>query len=325
MEYYVVIDLEMCMVSKVMKRYMRGMRNEIIQIGAVMLDMSHNIVDEFSMYVRPVYGELDDFITDLTGITDRDIDDAPILRTALDRFASWIGDRNVTLVSWSSSDYYQLQNEMRAKDINNRRIEKLFATWLDFQKTFDIMLGSHKQYALEDAMKVGHIEPLGRIHNGLCDAYNTARLFRKIHRQAAIRPDFEPIEKYVHELPTENLSYSLGNFFTPAMMAMLKTDESEDYNESDNGIADDIQNSESDEDIATDIEWCFERKVHAMINEDELDEIDTEYGSTDEKKSDEVLLLYGENVRLFEREMRRIDVTQQLRSMLIKDGNSVAC
>lgn len=322
MEYYVVIDLEMCMVDKVMKRYMRGMRNEIIQIGAVMLDMSHNIVDEFSTYVRPLYGELDEFIIELTGITDNDLTDAPILRTAIDRFVSWIGDRQVTVMSWSASDYYQLQNEMRAKEIKNNTVDRLFETWLDFQRTFDKMIGSSKQCALEDAMRIGHIEPLGRIHNGLCDAYNTARLFRKIHRQIAVIPDFKPIEQYIKEQPVEQLSYSLGNFFTPAMMAMLRKNEAEQLSESDK----DAENTDEYEDMISDVQWCFKRRVHEMLNEDEDDESNglVETGNIDDKTCCKDNW-YGENVRILEREMRRIDITQQLTNMLIKNRVDIAC
>lgn len=322
MEYYVVIDLEMCMVDKVMKRYMRGMRNEIIQIGAVMLDMSHNIVDEFSTYVRPLYGELDEFIIELTGITDNDLTDAPILRTAIDRFVSWIGDRQVTVMSWSASDYYQLQNEMRAKEIKNNTIDRLFETWLDFQRTFDKMIGSSKQCALEDAMRIGHIEPLGRIHNGLCDAYNTARLFRKIHRQIAVIPDFKPIEQYIKEQPVEQLSYSLGNFFTPAMMAMLRKNEVEQLSESDK----DVENTDEYEDMISDVHWCFKRRVHEMLNEDEEEESEgiVEVENIEDKTCCKDNW-YGENVRILEREMRRIDITQQLTNMLIKNRVDIAC
>ena len=184
------------------------------------------------------------------------------------------------------------------------------------------MIGSSKQCALEDAMRIGHIEPLGRIHNGLCDAYNTARLFRKIHRQIAVIPDFKPIEQYIKEQPVEQLSYSLGNFFTPAMMAMLRKNESEQLSESDK----DVENTDEYEDMISDVHWCFKRRVHEMLNEDEEEESEgiVEVENIENKTCCKDNW-YGENVRILEREMRRIDITQQLTNMLIKNRVDIAC
>ena len=55
MSRYVVIDLEMCNVPGTMRKQY-GWRQEIIQIGAVLLDEDLNIVSKFNRYVRPQYG-----------------------------------------------------------------------------------------------------------------------------------------------------------------------------------------------------------------------------------------------------------------------------
>ena len=64
---YVIIDLEMCNVprSKRSKKYC--CRNEIIEIGAALIDENLKIVDTFQTYVSPEFGVLDDFINNLTG------------------------------------------------------------------------------------------------------------------------------------------------------------------------------------------------------------------------------------------------------------------
>ena len=68
MDYYLVLDLEMCMVKGSAKKKMHGMTQEIIQIGAVLLNKENHIIDEFSTYVKPEFGKLNDFISELTGI-----------------------------------------------------------------------------------------------------------------------------------------------------------------------------------------------------------------------------------------------------------------
>ena len=74
MKYYVVVDLEMCS-GRPKKSY--PYKHEIIQIGAALLDENLEIVDKYSGFVKPEIGALDDFISKLTGITSKDLKDAP--------------------------------------------------------------------------------------------------------------------------------------------------------------------------------------------------------------------------------------------------------
>ncbi len=220
MKQYVVIDLEMCMVKGAEIKKMRGMRHEIIQIGAVLLNDSYHITDEYVTYVKPEFGKLDDFISDLTGIAESDLEKAPTLRGALMKLAAWIGNHDVTILSWSDSDYHQLEDEMRVKKIQHHRIQDLLENWIDFQRSFDQMLGLERQYSLKEAMKIANLCYLGRMHDGLCDAYNTARLFAKIHKQAVFRLELVPIIAYAEE--NTPLKYSLGEFLSPELLAQIE-------------------------------------------------------------------------------------------------------
>ena len=219
MKHYLVIDLEMCMVKGSAKKKMKGEKQEIIQIGAVMMDQKHRIIDEFSSFVKPEYGKVDEFIENLTGITQDNVDQAPILRSVLMKFADWIGERQITVLSWSDSDYHQLQNEMRVKKIKHHKIQDLLDGWVDFQRSFDQMLGLKNQYALEDAMNISRLQAMGRMHDGLCDAYNTARLFIKVHRQSAFSFELVPICEYAEQV--QHLSFSMGELFTPELLAQI--------------------------------------------------------------------------------------------------------
>lgn len=229
MKYYLVIDLEMCMVKGSAKKKMKGEKQEIIQIGAVMLDQKHRIIDEFSSFVKPEYGKVDEFIENLTGITQDVVDQAPILRSVLMKFADWIGERQATVLSWSDSDYHQLQNEMRVKKIKHHKIQDLLDGWVDFQRSFDQMLGLKNQYALEDAMNISRLQAMGRMHDGLCDAYNTARLFIKVHRQSAFSFELVPICEYAEQV--QPLSFSMGELFTPELLAQINVVPEEELQE----------------------------------------------------------------------------------------------
>ena len=74
--------------------------DDIIQIGAVMVDGENRIVDEFSSYVQPEYGRIDSFIQNLTGIAQEMVENAPNLSSALMSFSIWIGDRDPVVLSY---------------------------------------------------------------------------------------------------------------------------------------------------------------------------------------------------------------------------------
>ena len=90
MSYFAVVDLEMCRVPKRVRKEGIMLKNELIQIGAVLLDEAYNIVDKFMTYVSPEYGAVDSYIEELTGITGNDVNGAPVFEKALNMFFSWM-------------------------------------------------------------------------------------------------------------------------------------------------------------------------------------------------------------------------------------------
>lgn len=282
---YVILDLEMCMVKGNAIKKMRGEKHEIIQIGAVMLDTKLRIVDEFSSYVKPEYGKIDSFIEELTGIGQECVENAPDLRAALMHLAMWIADREVIVLSWSDSDYYQLQREMRIKKIKHHKIQDLLEGWVDFQRSFDQMLGLKKQYALEDALNISRIQSIGRTHDGLCDAYNTARLFVKLHRQTAFQFQLVPICQY--EESVEHLSFTIGELFTPELLAQIK----------DNPVV-----AESESDDRKENKWSIWRKVYGFLK--------GQIAASDENW----------NKILFSNEMRKLDFMDGFRSFFCRNN-----
>ena len=69
---YVIIDLEMCKVPRSKRDKKFSCRNEIIEIGAALIDENLTITDTFQTFVSPEFGVLDNFIKNLTGINDSD-------------------------------------------------------------------------------------------------------------------------------------------------------------------------------------------------------------------------------------------------------------
>ena len=215
---YVVVDLEMCQVPKFTWDQGKPLRNETIQIGAVLVDENYEIVSTFNTYVKPELGYLDYFISKLTGITKDDLKDAPIFEDAIDYFMKWVPENDVKCVSWSMSDMHQLKNEMAKKNIKNDKLSGLLESWIDYQIPVDAKLGKERNVSLEEALIATDIIQNGKAHDGLDDAYNTALLFVKMEKN----PDFElnKMYSYAKEEKTRELSYTLGDLFAGFKVAV---------------------------------------------------------------------------------------------------------
>ncbi|MCR5486195.1 MAG: exonuclease domain-containing protein [Lachnospiraceae bacterium] len=211
MDMYAVIDLEMCAVSRD-KEKLCGLRNETIQIGAVLLDGDYNMAGHFNSYVRPQYGTIDAYIRNLTGITRKDIADAPPFREALEAFLGWLPGEGLKIVSWSGHDEKQILSEMKKK-CPGMDIGKIDGNWLDCQKLFSEKMGKTRAYQLQEALIAADIDTEGRAHDGYYDAYNTALLFAKIRNDAefALNPYYRAAcEEGYHESLSSNLGSILS-------------------------------------------------------------------------------------------------------------------
>jgi ERI1 exoribonuclease 2 len=217
MSGYVVIDLEFCKVPS-SKRKAFNVKQEIIQIGAVLLNSEYEIVDQFSSYVKPAYGQIDPFIQKLTGISNDDVKDAADISTVLGRFFSWLPSDTVP-VSWSFSDRKQLLNETLEKNLIFPGLEDSREGWTDCQEEFGEKLDSRRRYSLEEALIATDIITEGQAHDGLVDAYNTALLFSKMRTEKEFK--LNPYYETAHnDSEAESLTFSMGDLFSGLNLAV---------------------------------------------------------------------------------------------------------
>lgn len=185
MSKYVIVDLEMCNVPKGIKREAYNWRNELIQIGAVVVDESLNITDEFMTLVSPEFGVIDNFIEKLTGISRKAVQGAPKVKEALELFVNWLPS-DAVLVSWSENDESQIRKEIEAKNIFIKGLDDYLDTWVDCQKTFGEKMNAQKNYKLSEALIIADIDYDEGEHDALVDAKNTAQLFVKMEREPVL-------------------------------------------------------------------------------------------------------------------------------------------
>lgn len=217
---YAVVDLEMCRVPNGIKKDKYPWRQETIQIGAVLLNESMEIIDTFSTYVLPQFGFIDTYINNLTGISGADLYNAPRMEEALRKFVNWLPD-DVKAVSWSMNDERQIRHEIEAKDICIEGLDAVLDNWIDCQEIFGKKMNSSRCYKLSEALVAADIMYKDGAHDGLVDAHNTALLFAKMERE----PQLTLNPYYQNAISDESNSsgFTIGNLFAGIDLQSLLT------------------------------------------------------------------------------------------------------
>ena len=103
---YIILDLEWD--SAYFPKEKRFI-NQILQIGAVKLDESFDIVDTFEQNIRSLFsGKVSGRFARLTGITTEKMLAGLPFGEAVDRYNRWAGNDTVTM-TWSDSDLYSIK------------------------------------------------------------------------------------------------------------------------------------------------------------------------------------------------------------------------
>lgn len=144
---------------------------EIIEIGAVRF-VDGKQVDTFQIYVKPsINTTLSDGCTALTGITQEQIDAAPLFDEAIGKFITWAG-ANPWLVSWGHYDRQQLAIDCGRYGIDTRWLHRhtsIKHEYMRINKTRPMGVGA--------AIRKEGLKFEGRPHSGFDDAVNIAKIF----------------------------------------------------------------------------------------------------------------------------------------------------
>ncbi|NXF29128.1 ERI2 exoribonuclease, partial [Nyctibius bracteatus] len=169
---------------------------EIIEFPAVLLNTSTGEIEsEFHTYVQPQeHPILSEFCTELTGITQNQVDEGVPLNICLSQFLKWIQKiqnkkkiifnsdipshctseaKPCTFVTWTDWDLgVCLQYECKRKQL---RKPDILNSWIDLKATYRSFY-NRKPKGLSGALQDLGIAFAGREHSGLDDSRNTARL-----------------------------------------------------------------------------------------------------------------------------------------------------
>ena len=174
----VFIDLEMHPIPQSCKDERTICTQEIIEIGAVMLNDRNEEISSFCEFVHPAFvTKIYAKFRKLTGITSENIADACPLEVVLPRFIAWCGE-DYEIYSWSDSDIWQIMNETRLKNLEDMDgLSYMLNHWKDFQEDFCNLLHLEKVMNLGRAVTLAGLDFSGREHDGLADARTTSKLY----------------------------------------------------------------------------------------------------------------------------------------------------
>ena len=178
---YVVIDIEATCGGPV-----RQDTSEIIEIGAVLADDDFKVVDEYCTFVKPViFPELTRFCTDLTSITQADVDDAPLFEPAMQDFRTWLSDKNsVCFVSWGDYDRKQIRRECNRNGFDYF----LPGHHINLKRAFGKTIrASGRNPGLAKAVEIANIPWVGIHHRGIDDARNITNLLPFVLNPGTLR------------------------------------------------------------------------------------------------------------------------------------------
>ena len=209
--YKLVIDLEMCDKVKPQFKQKAGRMHEIIQIGAVLLDRNNNEVKRFSTYVKPEYSVISKNITNLTCITNEDVEDAPNIEQALNSLVDiLIEPDKTTLCTWSNSDTKAIKAELNIKNIQNNIIMGLCDSYFDIQKDFNNKVRINNRINLTKALELVGLDFEGKAHGALADAINTAKLYKAMQDDTHVQKVIKNVEDLMTEKPCTS---NIGSMF----------------------------------------------------------------------------------------------------------------
>lgn len=162
-----------------------ALHGEIIQIGAVMLNEELEEIGSFEAKVRPAfYKKVNRKIEELTGITDKDLENGLPFTEAANNFRNWCGDDSV-LLTWGPCDIQMLEENLIMHDMDYSWIPEEFDAQLmfDFQETME-----DRNYSLDYAVYYFGIRGI-KAHDALNDARDTAAVIRRLDLEDFIREE----------------------------------------------------------------------------------------------------------------------------------------
>jgi len=164
---------------------------EVIEFPLVLVDATGSTVGEFRSYVRPVcHPRLSAFCTNLTGITQASVDEAPEWSKVLHMAQTWLdgqlataGFLNCAFVTCGDWDLKTMIGEQCG--VSGEHVPARFRQWINIKHLFE-RLTKQAGGSMPRMLELLHLKLEGRHHSGLDDCRNIARILQVLLRRGGV-------------------------------------------------------------------------------------------------------------------------------------------
>lgn len=185
-KYAVVLDFEATCGTEA-----RPDPQEIIEFPSVLVNLETEAkVGEFSSFVQPVHHRrLTNFCTDLTSITQADVDAAPCFAQVLARHMSWLELHGVdagngvlvTCGDWDMQRMFPKQCGVAEPEV--QALRPIYSRWLNVKTLFRAVVGQGKVPGMRGMLRALGLSLQGRHHRGIDDCRNIANILLSLVRR----------------------------------------------------------------------------------------------------------------------------------------------
>ena len=164
---------------------------EIIEMPSVLLDgATFEVLGEFESFVRPLHNpQLTDFCKELTGITQEDVDGAPLFPEVFAAHQAWLrshglpleGELSYALVTCGDWDLQtMLPRQLRASDPPIDWVPAAYRQWINIKEPFRRWQPKLRRAGMVRMLEALGLELEGRHHRGIDDSRNIAKIVRAL-------------------------------------------------------------------------------------------------------------------------------------------------
>ena len=183
--YYVIMDLEW---NNSYNKKLKSFFNEIIEIGAVMIDEDLDVVDTFSVLIKSQLStKLSGRVKNLTHISNEDMYGGISISKAISDFSKWVEGNDCVFMSWGNGDIrVMLDNLHFFCDIDGIPFISKYADLQKYCQT-QLKLSNSQQIGLSAAATLFGIDVSEySTHRALDDSLLSWRCFRKCYNADAL-------------------------------------------------------------------------------------------------------------------------------------------
>ncbi|MFF5727872.1 exonuclease domain-containing protein [[Kitasatospora] papulosa] len=154
-----------------------GSVNEIIEIGLTVVDLSAGRrSSRHRVLVRPVRSAVSDFCTELTGLTEAEVDRGVTFAEACRILVEEYGARERPWASWGDYDRRQFARQSRAGGVAYPFGFPAERMHTNAKAVFTEAYGLRRKPGMDQALRIAGLPLEGRHHRGEDDAWNIAAL-----------------------------------------------------------------------------------------------------------------------------------------------------